>query len=89
MKITLTFSDGTRVEGDVLSGGKIAIHTPLGDRKGRMLTYIPNMSTIWTIDPPHAQRRATAWRRRLEACDDWPNGPECRVAVEELRKEEP
>lgn len=88
METMLTFQDGRQVKADVLKGGVIAIHAPLGDRKGRQMTYVPDMATIWTFDPPHAQKRATAWRQRLEACTDWPDGPECRAAVAELRKEE-
>ena len=86
MKRTITFD--TRVECDMLAKGVIAIHKPLGGRGGLMLTYVPTMQTIWTFDPPHAQKRATAWRRRLESCNDAPNGEKFRALVEELRKEE-
>lgn len=88
MKLTLAFPGGREVNCDTLSGGVIAIHAPLGERKGVMLTYIPTMQTIWTLDPPEARKRATRWRRELEACDDWPSGPKCRAAVERLRKVE-
>lgn len=88
MEHLLTLPDGRVIKADVLRDGVIAIHAPLGDRKGRQMTYVPLMATIWTFDPPNAQKRATAWRQRLEACDDWPDGPECRAAVAALRKEE-